>query len=114
MLTTGNVQDHEKFIEQIKYCRSDMQLPIAEALADKGDGVGKNYAYLSREGIRAYIPVKTYRNEDKREFGIQFNRRRNVYLCPDGKVLTERSYDPVREREHYRSSSSDCRFCSIK
>lgn len=111
MVTTGNLQDHEKFIEQIKYCRNVIGLSVEEAVADKGYGVGSSYKYLCEEGIRAYIPVKTDRHREKREFGFQFDKQRNAFLCPSGKLLTARKHEPDRERTLYRSSSTDCRTC---
>lgn len=36
IVTAGNIQDHEKLVEQLDYCRQVVGLAIVESVADKG------------------------------------------------------------------------------
>lgn len=114
MVTPGNVQDHEKLIDQIEYCRGELQLPVAQVSADKGYGVASNYQYLSKQGITAYIPLRNDRHQTKAQFGIKFNRQKNTYSCPGGSELTARWHDHKRERTLYKSPSQVCGRCHFK
>jgi len=86
---------------------------------DTAYGSGANLDWLVNEAkIAPHIPVV---DKSKREDGtfsredFTFDKGRNVYICPAGKVLTTTG-KLVNDGEtlHYRARTRDCRNCLLK
>jgi transposase len=85
--------------------------------ADKGYGTGPFLAWLSERNIRPHIPVLDRQQQTggllPRE-AFTFDRERNVFVCPQGKILKHRT---ARQREKihmYRATASDCLRCPVR
>jgi transposase len=86
---------------------------------DTAYGSGANLDWLVNEAkIAPHIPVV---DKSKREDGtfsredFTFDKERNVYICPAGKVLTTTGkVANDRETLYYRARTRDCRSCSLK
>jgi len=86
---------------------------------DTAYGSGANLDWLVNEAkIAPHIPVV---DKSKREDGtfsredFTFDKERNVYICPAGKVLTTTGkVAPDGETLYYRASTRDCRGCLLK
>ena len=86
------------------------------ALAKAG-GTGKMLGWLVARGIDPHIPVWDKGKRSNGTFSRQdfaYDKERNVYICPKGKVLktTDRLYEGKTFR--YRASKFDCDRCSQK
>jgi transposase len=87
--------------------------------ADTAYGSGPNLNWLVRDkDIAPYIPVI---DKSKREDGtlsredFRFDKERNVYVCPTGKLLTTTgTVIDDGETLRYLASTSDCRDCPLK
>jgi transposase len=87
--------------------------------ADTAYGSGANLDWLVNEAkIAPHIPVV---DKSKREDGtfsredFTFDKERNVYICPAGKVLTTTGkVANDGETLYYRAKTRDCRSCSLK
>jgi transposase len=86
---------------------------------DTAYGSGANLDWLVNEAkIAPHIPVV---DKSKREDGtlsredFTFDKERNVYICPAGKILTTTG-KVVTDGEtlYYRASTRDCRSCLLK
>jgi len=86
---------------------------------DMAYGSGANLDWLVNEAkITPHIPVN---DKSKREDGtfsredFPFDKERNVYICPAGKVLTTTG-KPASDGEtlYYRPRTRDCRGCPLK
>jgi IS5 family transposase len=85
--------------------------------ADKAYGTGPFLAWLSDHNIIPHIPVLDRQQQTggllPRE-AFTFDAERNVFICPQGKILKHRT---VREKEKihmYRATASDCLRCPIR
>lgn len=87
-------------------------------IADTAYGTGKFLGWLVKERrITPHIPVWDKSQRDDGTFSrsdFTFDRKRNLYICPDGKVLrtTGRVHDGMTLR--YRASKYDCTACPLK
>ena len=85
--------------------------------ADTAYGTGKLLAWLLGKGITPHIPVwERYPSSDgmfsRGEF--TFDAERNVYVCPNGKLLrTSGTIHDSRVR-NYLSQPQECRTCTLK
>src|SRR5262245_1526516 len=85
--------------------------------ADTAYGTGKFLAWLIGKGITPHIPVW---DMSKREDGcfsrddFTFDRERNVYTCPAGKLLTTTGKVHADRTIMYIASTRDCRACPLK
>jgi hypothetical protein len=86
---------------------------------DTAYGSGANLDWLVNEAkIAPHIPVV---DKSKREDGtfsredFTFDKKRNVYICPAGKVLTTTGKVAADgETLYYRARTCDCRSCPLK
>jgi transposase len=85
---------------------------------DTAYGSGKNLNWLVNDkDIAPHIPVI---DKSKREDGtfsredFIFDKERNVYLCPAGKLLTTTGTVIDGETLRYLASTSDCQGCPLK
>jgi len=86
--------------------------------ADTAYGSGPNLNWLVKDkDIAPHIPVI---DKSKREDGtfsredFTFDKERNVYVCPAGKLLTTTGTVIDGETLRYLASTSDCRGCPLK
>jgi transposase len=86
--------------------------------ADTAYGSGPNLSWLVKDkDIAPHIPVI---DKSKREDGtfsredFRFDKERNVYVCPAGKLLTTTGTVIDGETLRYLASTSDCRGCPLK
>jgi transposase len=95
------------------------RVKVERLAADTAYGSGANLNWLVNEAkIAPHIPVI---DKSKREDGtfsredFRFNKERNVYICPAGKVLTTTGkVAPDGETLYYRARTRDCRSCPLK
>jgi transposase len=84
---------------------------------DTAYGSGANLNWLVDKKIAPHIPVI---EKSKREDGIfareifTFDRERDIYICPAGKVLTTTRKVANDEQLLYRASKRDCDVCPFK
>jgi hypothetical protein len=85
---------------------------------DTAYGSGKNLNWLVNDkDIKPHIPVI---DKSKREDGtfsredFTFDKQRNVYVCPAGKLLSTTGTVIDGETLRYLASTFDCRGCSLK
>jgi transposase len=86
--------------------------------ADSAYGSAQNLDWLvNKQEIAPHVPVL---DKSKREDGtfsredFAFDRERNVYVCPAGKILTTTRKVVNDEQFLYRASKRDCDVCPLK
>src|SRR6266567_4434234 len=85
--------------------------------ADTAYGTGKFLGWLIGKGITPHIPVWDMSAREDGTFSradFTFDKERNVYICPEGKLL--RSTGRVHDGRTilYRASTRDCGSCHLK
>jgi len=86
--------------------------------ADSAYGSAQNLDWLvNKQEIEPHVPVL---DKSKREDGtfsredFAFDRERNVYVCPAGKILTTTRKVVNDDQFLYRASKRDCDVCPLK
>ena len=85
--------------------------------ADKGYGSGEFLAWLLEPGVQPHIPVIDRRHQTGGRFTQDQFRHdpvRNVYYCPEGKVLPYRGLSRTAQGYVYQAWESDCQGCPQK
>ena len=85
--------------------------------ADKGYGTGPFLAWLQERKVTPHIPVLDRQHQTNgllpRE-AFTFDAERNVFICPQGKILKHRMAVEATRIHAYRAKSTDCRACPIR
>lgn len=85
--------------------------------ADKCYGTGPFLAWLKDHNVTPHIPVLDRQSQTKDIFtreAFAFDAERNVFICPQGKLLKHRNAQHATRIHTYRASESDCRSCPVK
>jgi len=85
--------------------------------ADTAYGTGKFLGWLIGKGITPHIPVWDNSARGDGTFSradFTFDRERNVYICPEGKLLTSTGRVHDGRTILYRASTRDCGSCHLK
>src|SRR6266498_2984470 len=85
--------------------------------ADTAYGTGKFLGWLIGKGITPHIPVWDMSVREDGTFSradFTFDKERNVYICPEGKLLTSTGRVHDGRTILYRASTRDCGTCHLK
>src|SRR5262249_2959503 len=94
-----------------------MGLKPEHLAADTGYGTGKFLAWIMCKCITPHITVKDQSERDDGTFSrsdFKFDRERNVYVCPSGKLLKTTGRILSDNTLRYLASTYDCRPCPLK
>jgi transposase len=99
--------------------RTDERLGLkpSRLAADTAYGTGKFLRWLIGAGITPHIPVWDKSQRDDGTFSradFTFDKERNVYVCPAGKLLTTTGKVHDGRTILYRASTRDCGPCRLK
>jgi hypothetical protein len=85
--------------------------------ADTAYGTGKFLGWLMETGITPQIPVWDMSVREDGTFSradFTFDKERNLYICPQGKLLTSTGRIHDGRTILYRASTRDCGSCHLK
>jgi len=85
--------------------------------ADKAYGTGPFLALLSERNITPHIPVVDRQQQTGGLLprgAFTFDPERNVFICPQGKILKHRTAREKEKIHMYRATASDCLRCPIR
>ena len=85
--------------------------------ADTAYGTGKFLGWLVDTGITPHIPVWDMSKREDGTFSrsdFTFDRERNIYICPAGKLLTTTGRISTDHALRYLASKLDCDACPLK
>ena len=94
-----------------------MGLKPEHLAADTAYGTGKFLAWIIGECITPHITVKDQSERDDGTFSrsdFKFDKERNVYVCPAGKLLKTTGRILSDNTLRYLASTYDCRPCPLK
>src|SRR6202163_2684587 len=101
----------------IKRTEETLGLKPDRLVADTAYGTGRFLGWLVGTGITPHIPVWDRSDREDGTFSradFKFDKERNVYVCPAGKLLTTTSKVHDGRTILYRASTRDCGSCPIK
>ena len=85
--------------------------------ADAAYGSAVFLAFVRDRGALPHIPVLERSEQTKGKFprsAFTFDRERDCFTCPDGKILAYRAFDEPTGVRRYRASSADCGQCVLR
>jgi hypothetical protein len=85
--------------------------------ADTAYGTGRLLRWLTDRDIAPHIPVWDKSRQTNGRFtrdDFSYDKERNVYLCPGGKLLTSTDNIDQGRILYYRALKSDCSACPLK
>ena len=85
--------------------------------ADTAYGTGKFLGWVIETGIKPHIPVWDKSSREDGTFSradFTFDKERNVYICPAGKLLTTTGRVHDGRTILYRAGTRDCGSCQLK
>lgn len=99
------IDSHEKIVGRPTWIAADSKYGAEECLA-----------YLHDKNIKTAIiyESKTNRPGHFMKDDFAYDRNRDCYVCPNGKILKRRARCNRSNRITYKSSVKDCRICPIK
>jgi transposase len=101
----------------IERTRRRFDLSPVRLAADTAYGTGKFLAFVTGAGIIPHIPVWDKSQRDDGTFSrsdFRFDRGRNVYICPAGKLLRTSGRVHSDHAIRYLASVPCCRECPLK
>lgn len=114
-ITTGGCHETQIYLDRISTIKNKYQLPLYEAIADRGYGSAENIQSLQFENITTYIPLFSSRSGkavNLEERGFVFDKTRNEYQCSQGKTLLPKIVN--KNGTIYKSKAIDCANCLIQ
>src|SRR5712672_1548763 len=112
--TYDEVAATKTMIERTEQC---FDLKPDRLAADTAYGTGKFLGWLVGTGITPQIPVWDKSNREDGTFSrsdFTFDRERNVYVCPAGKLLTTTGSVGDDHALRYLASKRNCDACTLK
>jgi transposase len=101
----------------IKRTAERLRLKPERLVADTAYGTGKFLRWLIGTGITPHIPVWDMSQRDDGTFSradFTFDKERNVYVCPAGKLLTTTGRAGADHVLRYLALKRDCEACPLK
>lgn len=113
-VTTGRTHECTVFNDRARYQMDRFDLSPDEWLADTGYGTGSIYSFCEANDIVAFIPVRDRKGTAKSLPGsdFQFDRSRNIYICPQGHILHPNK--PRIDRQTFRVTDGGCKSCPVR
>ncbi len=116
LVTPSDVMENQPLRDLVWHVRFRWKLRPAQATGDTTYGTIENIVALEDEGIRAYMPLPDMdaRTElfGKREF--RYDPTRNVYVCPQGQILSFNHHAYTVREIRYRAKPEVCNACPAK
>jgi len=99
------IESHEKIVGRPDWIAADSKYGAQECLA-----------YLQNKNIKTAIIYESSTNKPGYFFKNDFtyDRQKDIYICPNSKILKRRGRDNHSNRITYKSSVKDCRICPLK
>jgi len=89
--------------------------PVTELAADAHYDTTQGLSDLQSRGVTTYVPkCPKGKAEQLSKAAFTYNAERDVYLCPEGKVLRHRGYWRARRLHSYLAQAADCGACPRK
>jgi len=117
-VTPADRHEHNEAAPLVDKASKHLESPPEAVCADAAYASGRNYHDFKERGIRLVSPPPKARNgTGDRHYTIEafvYDERRNVFICPHGKILKHVRTERQRGRRIYRGLRTDCRDCPLK
>ena len=116
LVTPSEVMENQPMLDLLWRCRCRWQLALRHVTGDTTYGTVDNIMPIEQAGIRAYVPL-TECGTKPGFFGKQafrYDPERDVYLCPNGTILSRYTYIYQERQIKYRAPAASCNGCALK
>lgn len=118
-VTPANVNEVDELVPLIDKAGEELKHPPETVCADSAYASGENAATCEDRGIQLVSPPREPRNHHSDEqFTIEeftYDDERDVFICPNDKVLVNTGrFKTKKRRFKYRASSRGCQRCPLK
>ncbi len=112
--TYDEVESTKTMLDRTERC---FGLKPKRLAADTAYGTGRFLGWLVGHRIAPHIPVRDASERDDGTLSrsdFRWDRRRSIYICPNGKVLHTTGTVHDGNTLRYRASKFDCEVCALK
>ena len=119
-VTPANVNDATPHAERIEYQIDEFGFKTEAVCADGGYDSSEIYDEMHKRNVKTFIPHKTKSSpnanfeEDFTADKFEYDKEKNVYICPAGKELRYSSFNKQFRSKRYVAKRSDCLNCPYK
>jgi len=115
-VTPGDVMENQPFRDQLWRTVFRYQLHPTRVIADTTYGTVENLLALEEDGITPFIPLPEWEKSSPfyRSDRFSYDPEWDVYVCPQGTLLTLRWTDKVGKRKQYRADPAVCKVCPLR
>jgi len=116
LITPGDVMENQPFGDQLRRTIFRYQLRPTRVIADTTYGTVENLLALEEDGIIPFIPLPEWEKSSPfyRSDRFTYDAERDIYVCPQGTLLTLRWTDKVGKRKQYRADPAVCKVCPLR
>lgn len=113
--TPAEVADEHKLPHLISKANEEHGILPKEVCADTKYGTADNYRFLEENGIKPSIPHHGGVNATghSTKDGFSYDKDRDQYTCPAGKVLKNRGFIKKQRKTVYNANPKDCKQCKL-
>ena len=107
--------DLHQFAEQINQAEKTLEKKPETGCADAGYSSIKELAKIDNQGIKVIVPSS--RQASGKQAGpfdrcnFKYDKDRDIYICPEGKILRYYRTDVKRAQKKYRAEAGVCKRC---
>jgi transposase/uncharacterized protein (UPF0179 family) len=120
-VTPGDVNEAHLLMDLAEQHQQTTGVTVDTAVADSKYGTVENFLACRDKGIKAHIPQfkgGTNLRLEKRglfmETEFQYDVNRDIYICPAGQELKQRTLHRKRNRVEYKASKKSCAACDLR
>ncbi len=117
--TPADVAENTRLEELIEAHERNSALETQTVVGDKQYGTVDNFRRLKQRGLKTHMDFK-HQAPAKEGQGIfpteafKYEPRTDTYICPEGKTLYRRRYDPRRQATEYHTRKGVCEICPLR
>ncbi len=116
LVTPGDVMENQPFCDQLRRTIFRYQVRPIRVIADTTNATVENLLALEDDGITAFMPLPDWEKSSPyyRVSEFTYDAERDVYVCPQGELLSLRWTGQVGKRKQYRADPTVCKACPLR
>jgi hypothetical protein len=116
LVTPADVMENQPMLDLLWRTRFRWQISPKQVTGDTTYGTIENIVAIENQGIHTYVLLPDFDNRTP-FYGrskFTYDAERDVYICPQGQMLTRHTASYTDRKLHYRAKPKVCNACSVK